>query len=377
MQSFPNDERNGIVLGGRPCTLSKRLNRTLEKKQKKDEEKASRIAEAKRLAAMPWRPEMLDAFPRRERTLDQHTFVADLAPKQAKDLTGYLREAFAGDDRVVRALWRVAKLEPTSLRVKELFETVESYLQIAYEVGWIQNQAKKRAELEEGSSGSSGLAEGLCHDVEHIFDMACGHGLMGVLLAHRFPATRVVCVDLCRRPCLDHYVAAFQHADPDSLSRLEFVEAFIDHVEVPPNSFLTSVHACNEANKVAIEMAQRHSAGYAMVPCCIRDRLYACRVKRVDGPTRYATIVGVMAGHYGAHKVSAIDDRITDRYLMMFGGYIGEGMENNQDETSTEEQATTGHDRESVVSYKFGAGHAPRLDVARRANPSGSRHTWR
>jgi len=49
-------------------------------------------------------------------------------------------------------------------------------------------------------------------DIETVFDLACGHGLLGVMLAHRFQDLRVVCVDLERRPGFDSFVSCFRDA---------------------------------------------------------------------------------------------------------------------------------------------------------------------
>ena len=43
-----------------------------------------------------------------------------------------------------------------------------------------------------------------------IYDLACGHGLGGMLLAYRFPDVKVVCVDIDRRPCWNTYREAFE-----------------------------------------------------------------------------------------------------------------------------------------------------------------------
>ena len=59
------------------------------------------------------------------------------------------------------------------------------------------------------------------------------------------------------------------------LSNLKFITSDMALVQVPKNSFLICVHACNEANKVAIGMAVKASAGFAAMPCCIRDGLYS------------------------------------------------------------------------------------------------------
>ena len=92
---------------------------------------------------------------------------------------------------------------------------------------------------------------------------------------------------------------------------------------VPARSFVICIHACNEANVVAMEMARAASAGFAAMPCCVRDGLYGngfhCR--HVVDDTRYAVMVGAMANEYRAHVVRSIDRRITNRHLVMLGGF--------------------------------------------------------
>jgi hypothetical protein len=45
-------------------------------------------------------------------------------------------------------------------------------------------------------------------------------------------------------------------------------------VHIPPQSFVICIHACNECNKVAMDMAKEAGAMYASMPCCIRDGMY-------------------------------------------------------------------------------------------------------
>ena len=56
------------------------------------------------------------------------------------------------------------------------------------------------------------------------------------------------------------------------------------------------------------------------MPCCVRDGIYLRRIKHVDDRTRYAAAVGVIAGQFGAYKLTAIDERITNRNLIVLGG---------------------------------------------------------
>ena len=104
---------------------------------------------------------------------------------------------------------------PGAVRVKEVFETVEAYRQCA---GFV---------LDAGRHGPHGR-------VARIYDLACGHGLLGLLLAYRFPGARVTCVDLSRRGGFNQWLAGFRaagHPPPGSapgarctMANLAFVE---------------------------------------------------------------------------------------------------------------------------------------------------------
>ena len=139
-----------------------------------------------------------------------------------------------------------------------------------------------------------------------VYDLACGHGLLGVVLAYRFADVRVVCVDMERRTCFDRYLGGFQlhgkaaEGEAHPLSNLEFLEQDFTTLREEDiggsSSFITMIHGCNEATKLAIEMAQKHGAAYAFMPCCIRDGLYerlSCRASgRCDAPYRHGWLGG-------------------------------------------------------------------------------------
>ena len=160
-----------------------------------------------------------------------------------------------------------------------------------------------------------------------IYDLACGHGLLGVLLAYRFDKLRVVCVDLEKRAGFYAIVSAFEKGGDKAkatevLPNLSFVEGDIKDVDLEPNSFVACVHGCNEVSSTTVERAQTAGcAGWAM-PCCIRDALYCVkRTTHVEDEQRYATMVGVLAGTYGGNLIAGIDRRITNRNLCVFGGW--------------------------------------------------------
>jgi precorrin-6B methylase 2 len=46
-------------------------------------------------------------------------------------------------------------------------------------------------------------------EVTTFFDLACGHGLVGVMLAYAYPERRVMACDRTRRPSFDVFVRAF------------------------------------------------------------------------------------------------------------------------------------------------------------------------
>jgi hypothetical protein len=138
---------------------------------------------------------------------------------------------------VARVLLGLGASHPTALRVKELFETVEAAAMIGREITAVskkwRQQAKARAkaakqrqrrpqqeaEAEAENAKGEGAAAAAAPPVEAavgvggvggigvIYDLACGHGLLGVLLAYRFAAARVVCVDLERRPGFQVFVS--------------------------------------------------------------------------------------------------------------------------------------------------------------------------
>lgn len=301
---------------GRQARLIQEADAEEKRRAKADE------AKQKELARPTWKPEHFGRFKMRDSTMDQHVQVSGLCAELRVLVTLYLERCFpnrchpdgnsdsnSGSSVTVVALLALSSAHPTSLRVKELFETVEMYLIIEATV----------ARLGASPAGCESSSR-----IDHIFDLACGHGLVGVLLAYRFPKIQVVCVDLVRRPCFSHYVAAFKAAGlPGTLQNLVFEERDMARTIVPAaHSLVLCVHACNEANVVALDLAEAAGAAFAVMPCCIRDGIYETpsHCRRVDDGTRYAVMVGAMASQARAHTVRAIDRRITNRHLVVIGG---------------------------------------------------------
>lgn len=263
----------------------------------------------------PWRMEELELFPCRASTLCPHAFVADLDVSLRERLTAYLLGRCPHSPELVNIVEHISVAEPKHLRIKELVETVEAALVIGDE---IYTQTQSNPDL-----------------VSSMFDMACGHGLLGCLLAYRFAHLQVVCVDTERRPCFDTYLKAFRScgiADKHEslpLTNITFIEADLGSVELPKGAFLAGVHACNGATGVILDMAAKISAGYAVIPCCIPDALCAVQTSRsgsgtkssMGDDTRYAVQVGVIAKTFAARRVCCIERRITNRNLVVLGGF--------------------------------------------------------
>ena len=90
---------------------------------------------------------------------------------------------------VGRAIAACAAASPASVRAKELVESLEAYAVVESFVS---------------AMGRRGRA------VDVIADVACGHGLVGILLAYRFPRVAVVCCDLAERESYRAMVDAFR-----------------------------------------------------------------------------------------------------------------------------------------------------------------------
>ena len=237
-----------------------------------------------------WQAEMLERYP-----MDSNAMVADLDAERLGLLLTYVEEATFSPE-LARFVALVSRRHPKYLRVKELFETFEAYKRIGQNVyeRWRDKQ------------------------VECVYDFCAGHGLLGLLLANRLAKLPVVCTDSEKRPAFGHYLAVAAELGA-KLENLSYVESDIADVAPRPRSYLICIHACNELTQAVLDKAVQAGACYAAMPCCIRDGIYIRRINHVDDRVRYAAAVGVIAGRYGAAKITAIDERITNRNLIILG----------------------------------------------------------
>jgi len=237
-----------------------------------------------------WHPDMLLQYP-----MDSNAMVHGLDTERFDLLLTYVEEA-TYSARLATMVAEISRRYPNYLRVKELFETFEAYKRIGQHI------------YEQWRDGH----------VDNVYDVCAGHGLLGILLAHRLPKLSVACVDAEKRPAFEHYLAVARDVGLP-LQNIRYVECDIASLTLEPRSYLVCIHACNELTRIALEKATGAGACYAAMPCCIRDGIYFKRIKHVDDRTRYAVAAGVIAGQFRAAKITAIDERITNRNLIILG----------------------------------------------------------
>ena len=256
---------------------------------------------------------LLDQLPSRDSTLCQHALVHDLSPTLKLLLKQWLLTSFPHSPEIATVLMEhVAVHNPTHLRVKELFETIE----VVKHAGNHIQELKPKPKV--------------------VYDLACGHGLGGVLLGYRFPSLQIVCVDREKRDCFASYMEAFKvHGEGADLSNnVTFKEGEVQGNKiagevVQGNSYHMCIHGCNEMSVIALDIAKATQSGYTVVPCCIRDNVFGVRTKSSGGrwsfgsdDIRYAVQVGYLGGKVCCDRIATIDRRITNRNLVVLGDFI-------------------------------------------------------
>lgn len=189
-----------------------------------------------------------------------------------------------------------------------------------------------------------------------IYDLACGHGLVGLLVAYSHPELSLVSVDRTRRPAFEAWAAAMQrvrsHGDasgdvaigsgaencvecdlaasaPATLANATFIEGDFQQISLfemltRSPSLVLCVHGCNEVNRDAVLLARSALAAWLVIPCCLQVKLYLDAASfNLPDDMRYAVLCGAMAASYQAKSVSAIDRRITNRAIVLGGHGMG------------------------------------------------------
>lgn len=138
------------------------------------------------------------------------------------------------------------------VRVKELFESLESYKVIANFI-----IAAQRTGVQNNYP-----------PIERIVEVAAGHGLVGILLAYRFRKLNVHLYDLEKRPTYEAFLRAFELKgvkllpdDEKVLPNVFFYEEDMRNAKpLVKNSIVVCLHGCGEVNEIAIEMALEEKA---------------------------------------------------------------------------------------------------------------------
>ena len=246
--------------------------------------------------------------------IDPHVTLSALSPFKRARLWRYLRDLIPSHPALPEAVARLEATQPRFARLKELLESCEAFLHA------------ERAALAAGAGDEDAARP--------ILDLACGHGLVGALLAYRFPDRPVLAVDRAQRPAQ----AAWSHALGDGgapLPNLRFVHADVSSLAasmgegggavsgvaaLDRRALVLAIHGCNEVNRQAIEMAQRADAAWLVLPCCLQVAEYVdARVKLPD-EVRYSLLCGAMAAQFEAQLVESIDCRISKRAIVIIGG---------------------------------------------------------
>lgn len=263
-------------------------------------------------------------LPRSANVIDSNSMVNSIQGGPRQHLKSYVSERCPGSLELVDTLFWVAEHYPQQLRTKELCETLESVTLIGADINALLSK-------ENDPTGNRKRSM-------TIFDLACGHGLGGMLLAYRFPSIKVVCIDKEERPCWTSYREAFEKFgvkanknDTSVTANLTFKVGDIMSSEVfQPNNgdYLMCLHGCNELSPFVLSAGQSYKTGFAVMPCCLRDGMLGLTTSSsnnnwgiVDDTARYSIQVGYLAGKFGVGKVAGISQSITNRFLIIIGDY--------------------------------------------------------
>lgn len=262
-------------------------------------------------------------LPRRAKSLCCHSMVAQLDVRQKKLVREYIIERCPGSAEIADILFWVADNFPQHLRTKELCETIEAVTLIGAKLFALRNADESRK-------------------TNTVYDLACGHGLGGFLLAYRFPETKVIGVDISRRPCWASYREAFEKfgkkapGNETVMQNLVMEERDLATIKPIKGDFLVCLHGCNELSPMVIDMARKCRTGCGVMPCCLRDGLLGVSTSSGRGnwghndDIRYSLQVGVLAGKSKCSKVASISSFITNRYLMIISDFAVDAASENE-----------------------------------------------
>mmetsp|Transcript_25970 Transcript_25970/g.62353 ORF Transcript_25970/g.62353 Transcript_25970/m.62353 type:complete len:338 (+) Transcript_25970:725-1738(+) len=253
---------------------------------------------------------------RNSRQIDPSLRICDLSPSKRAALWRYLHTSGIGERGTLSEMFSV--LPPHYARVKELLESVEVFFQI--------QRLMKR-------STTSGQKATM---ISHIYDVGCGHGLVGMLCAVAFPNIKVHAIDWVPRDSFQAQRLAFQDRGGSSniLDNLTFEagdlttlyareedadEEGAENNGRKKNSLLLCVHGCKSLTHESIELAERNMWAWLSLPCCLQseNHLDEKTSLHLDDTTRFAMLCGAITAKYKPDTVTTIDSRITARGIVL------------------------------------------------------------
>lgn len=342
-------------------------------------------------------------FPMRHSCLATHTLVSDLESQLKKRFYRYVEDAIPHGllPALSGAILIMERVAPRWTRVKELFESTEAFAVIVSFLAKAEKNSGKK--------------------IETFFDLACGHGFVGLLFACSFPGKKVRACDWVERPAFSAYsrvlgaisfcesngggktfdakawlveneakikhvfgdaanvtdsetkhastIASFEPVSEtpstskssnkeDEKRLIRFLDenlpgSYLENVsftrgdlislrpEMNENSLVAALHGCNSSTKETVETAIEQKSAWCVMPCCVQKDLYMpnCVMQKLNDANRYAFLVGALAQKYDANLVRAIDAKITNRTLMVFGGLSRDGT---RDGLPNDDQADNG-----------------------------------
>mmetsp|Transcript_40990 Transcript_40990/g.108337 ORF Transcript_40990/g.108337 Transcript_40990/m.108337 type:complete len:561 (+) Transcript_40990:33-1715(+) len=302
-----------------------------------------------------------------------HVTISSLAPRKRLMLWRYFRDLMPSRPLLPEVFAELARRHGRYARVKEILESAMVYAHVEQAIlrsdpstilkrGKVQPQQGREYEPR----------------LRRLLDVACGHGLVGLLTAYRFPQLEVIGIDRAERPAHAAYVDAWQAAhhahclatgqvtepagrlatpiwdggaplinvrllEGDLLEILTEVTSSDegdyggegdegnDETDegglsslVDERTLVLCVHGCNEVNVQAVELARDACASWLIMPCCLQTDLYLKldSIRLLD-EAHYNFLCGAMAVSYGASRVVSLDARVTPRSIVLSGGDQG------------------------------------------------------
>ena len=100
-------------------------------------------------------------------------------------------------------------------------------------------------------------------------DLACGHGLTGILFALlERTVERVLLVDTRRPDSFDRILAAAASVGPHVTDKIVYAEERLQAVDLPEDTSLIAVHACGVRTDRCLDRAIDGGHPIAAMPCC-------------------------------------------------------------------------------------------------------------